>query len=66
MGSSFEGARGERFPDKLHKQLDPGVRLELDIFWATIGGDDAAAVLKQWTGRVRSAHLKDVAPVQAL
>lgn len=58
----FEGARGERFLDRLHKRLDPRVRLELDIFWATIGGERAENLLKQWKGRVRSIHLKDVAP----
>ena len=58
----FEGARGQRFLDQLHKRLDRNVRLELDIFWTTVGGDNAAEVLKNWTGRVRSIHLKDVAP----
>jgi hypothetical protein len=58
----FDGPRGQRFLDQLHKGLDRQVRLELDIFWATVGGDSAADVLKQWKGRVRSIHLKDVAP----
>ncbi|MBM3797188.1 MAG: sugar phosphate isomerase/epimerase [Acidobacteria bacterium] len=37
------------------------MRLELDVFWAAVGGDAPDAVLKQWKGRVRSVHLKDVA-----
>jgi len=57
----FEGEPGERFIDKLHKQLDKRAKLELDCFWAAIGGDDPAAVLKRWRGRTGSLHLKDVA-----
>ncbi len=58
----FEGKRGARFLDRLHISLDPRVRLELDVFWAALGGDDPAAVIRQWKGRVRSLHLKDAAP----
>lgn len=57
----FAGARGSRYLDRLRKELDPRVRLELDVFWASLGGDAPDAVLKQWKGRVRSVHFKDVA-----
>lgn len=58
----FAGAKGARFLDQLHKELHPKVRLELDIFWATIGGDKPEEVLAKWKGRVKSIHLKDAAP----
>ncbi|MBL8239846.1 MAG: sugar phosphate isomerase/epimerase [Bryobacterales bacterium] len=57
----FEGEPGARFIDRLHKELHPHARLELDVFWAAIGGEEPVALLKQWKGRVGSLHLKDVA-----
>lgn len=57
----FEGEPGQRFIDRLHKELHPHARLELDVFWAAIGGEDPAAMLRKWKGRVGSLHLKDVA-----
>jgi len=59
--AEFEGARGARFFDRLQRSLDPKVRLELDVFWAALGGEDPAALIRQWKGRVRSLHLKDAA-----
>lgn len=58
----FAGQRGKRYLDRLRKELDPRVRLELDIFWASVSGVAPAEVLRQWKGRVRSIHLKDMAP----
>lgn len=57
----FEGEPGARFIDRLHKELHPHARLELDVFWAAIGGEDPARMLRQWQGRVGSLHLKDMA-----
>lgn len=57
----FAGEKGARFFDRLRKELDPRVRLELDIFWAALSGEQPAAVVRQWKGRVRSIHLKDMA-----
>jgi sugar phosphate isomerase/epimerase len=57
----FEGEPGSRFIDKLHKELHPHARLELDVFWAAIGGEDPVRMLQTWKGRVGSLHLKDVA-----
>lgn len=57
----FEGEPGQRYIDQLHKRLDKRAKLELDCFWAAIGGDDPAEVLRKWKGRVGSLHLKDVA-----
>ena len=37
------------------------VWLELDIFWATVGGHDPVELLKKYSGRVALVHLKDKA-----
>lgn len=58
----FAGARGSRYFDRLRKELDKRVRLELDTFWAAISGEQPAAILREWKGRVCSLHLKDIAP----
>jgi sugar phosphate isomerase/epimerase len=41
-----------------HKDL---VSLELDVFWATIGGHNPVDLLKKYSGRVPLVHLKDKA-----
>jgi sugar phosphate isomerase/epimerase len=41
------------------EQLNPGVVLEVDTFWATVGGADAPAVLRSLGERVRAIHVKD-------
>jgi len=44
----------------LMQHTDPSlVKLELDIYWLTQGGQDPIAVLKQYAARVRLVHLKD-------
>lgn len=58
----FAGAKGQRYIDRLHRELDRRVRLELDVFWASITGNAPEEILKQWKGRVKSVHLKDLAP----
>ncbi|HKT57265.1 MAG TPA: sugar phosphate isomerase/epimerase [Microbacterium sp.] len=40
-------------------QLDPAVVLEVDTFWATVGGADVPAVLRALGDRVRAIHVKD-------
>jgi sugar phosphate isomerase/epimerase len=39
--------------------LDPGVVLELDTYWAAAGGQDVPALLARLGDRVRFLHLKD-------
>ena len=39
--------------------LDPRVVLELDTFWAAVGGLDPAALLRELGQRVQLVHLKD-------
>jgi sugar phosphate isomerase/epimerase len=50
--------------DALDKSL---VGLELDVFWASVGGHDPVELLKKYAGRVDLLHIKDKAdgtPVQ--
>ncbi|MEO7122096.1 MAG: sugar phosphate isomerase/epimerase [Lacisediminihabitans sp.] len=39
--------------------LSPSVVLEVDTFWATVGGADTPAVLRSLGGRVAALHIKD-------
>jgi sugar phosphate isomerase/epimerase len=39
--------------------LDPAVLLEVDTYWAAVGGQDVPALLRRLGGRVRALHLKD-------
>lgn len=41
------------------EQLAPAVVLEVDTFWATVGGADTTAVLRSLGDRVRAIHVKD-------
>jgi len=35
------------------------MKLQLDVFWASITGADPVAIIKQYSGRIASLHLKD-------
>ena len=39
--------------------LDPDILLEVDTYWAAVGGQDVVALLHRLGGRVRYLHLKD-------
>src|SRR5918998_862335 len=39
--------------------LDPSVRLEIDLYWATAGGSDPVALLQRLGDRVVAVHIKD-------
>lgn len=43
----------------LAEHLDPRVVLELDTFWAAVGGTDPAHLLTSLGSRIQLAHLKD-------
>ena len=43
----------------LYEQLDPGIVAEVDIYWAQVGGADAAALVAELGERVRFLHVKD-------
>ncbi|MCW5964875.1 MAG: sugar phosphate isomerase/epimerase [Bryobacterales bacterium] len=56
----FDASQGRSFFDRLLADGHPKLTIELDVFWATIGGEDAASLLGKWKGRVASLHVKDV------
>jgi sugar phosphate isomerase/epimerase len=43
----------------LADHLDPEVGLEVDTYWAAVGGQDAAALLRRLGSRVVAVHVKD-------
>lgn len=56
----FGGNKGERAIDIFRERLDPKlVSLEMDVFWASVAGQDPVEMLKEWKGRVALLHLKD-------
>jgi sugar phosphate isomerase/epimerase len=46
----------------LMKELDPAVRLELDVYWVTEAGQNVLEVMKQYRQRLALLHLKDRKP----
>lgn len=47
------------FLDRFDPQL---VKIETDVFWASVAGQDPAELIAKWKGRVALIHLKDKAP----
>jgi sugar phosphate isomerase/epimerase len=55
---------GQYALDILMANTDPkNVLLELDVMWATYGGEDPAAIIRQYAGRCPILHIKDVVVV---
>ena len=53
-------ASGTRWLDLLMSSTTAaGMKLQLDVFWASITGADPVAIIKQYSGRIASLHLKD-------
>jgi sugar phosphate isomerase/epimerase len=48
--------------DVLLAELPPEIELELDVYWAALGGRDPVTEISVTAGRVRLLHLKDRAP----
>lgn len=40
-------------------QLDPAVQLELDAYWAAVGGEDVPALVARLGDRLKALHVKD-------
>jgi sugar phosphate isomerase/epimerase len=55
----FEPLDGTTTWDVLLEALPPGVDLELDVFWASVGGRDPAKEIASLRDRVRLLHMKD-------
>jgi sugar phosphate isomerase/epimerase len=59
----FEQKQGGRPIDTLLENLDKTlIRLELDTFWVSMAGENAAAFLRKHADQVELVHLKDRAP----
>lgn len=56
LETDFDGQTGL---DLLAAQLDAGVVLEVDTYWAKVGGADVTALLGRLGDRVVALHLKD-------
>ena len=56
-------ALGGQMPyDYLLQKTDPKlVKMELDLCWITVGGQDPLAYFKKWPGRFPCVHVKDMA-----
>ena len=58
----FEGQPGHRPIDIYKERLDQKlVGLELNVFWASVAGQDLLRLLKEWKGRVSLLQLSDKA-----
>ena len=58
---NFEFDPKFRAIDVLHDKLGKDVKLEIDCFWASVGGTDPVNLIEQWNGRLFALHLKDKA-----
>jgi sugar phosphate isomerase/epimerase len=58
---NFEFDPKYRAIDVLHDKLGKDVKLEIDCFWASVGGADPASFIEHWSGRLFALHLKDKA-----
>nr|WP_218852657.1 sugar phosphate isomerase/epimerase [Spelaeicoccus albus] len=56
LESTFDGKFGL---EVLADHLDPAVVLEVDTYWAQVGGADPAALLRSLGDRVKFIHIKD-------
>ena len=55
----FEPLDGTTVWDELLAALPDHVELEIDVYWASIGGRDPATLIGEAAGRVRLLHMKD-------
>lgn len=57
--SEFAALDGATTWQVLLDELAPEVELEIDVFWASVGGRDPATTISEAGSRVRLLHLKD-------
>jgi len=53
---NFEFDPKFRAIDVLHDKLGKDVKLEIDCFWASVGGTDPVNLIEQWNGRLFALH----------
>ena len=56
----FEELDGETIWDVLLGGFGPDVDLEVDVYWAAVGGRDPSTLIGEVAGRVRLLHMKDL------
>lgn len=57
----FAVYKGQSLFDILVKETDPElVCFELDLFWAAVAGVDVVTLIRQYPGRVKLLHIKDI------
>lgn len=57
----YPGGRGWEI---LMAELDPAIKLELDVYWAVEGGEDPLELMRRNRSRMALLHIKDRKPVQ--
>lgn len=55
----FRTADGKTMFEVMIENTEPAVHVELDVFWAAVGADDPAGLLRRHKDRIRLVHLKD-------
>jgi len=58
----FAPLEGTTIWDVLLAELPAGVEIELDVYWASVGGRDPVGEIRATADRVRLLHMKDRAP----
>ena len=60
--SEFEARDSGSVWEVLTSALPPNVDLEIDVYWASVGGREPAELIAQHADRVRLLHMKDRSP----
>jgi sugar phosphate isomerase/epimerase len=59
----FKKLKGGRGFEVLMRELDPAVKLELDIYWAIEAGENPLELMQKYSNRLALIHVKDRKPV---
>jgi sugar phosphate isomerase/epimerase len=62
LNYEYKQLPGGRGIDVLMRELDPSVRLELDIYWAVEGGQNPLEMMEKHRDRLALIHIKDRKP----
>lgn len=56
---AHEYANGQDLVDKITTDV-PGMKIEIDLCWATYGGQNVVEKMKEYEGRLRCIHIKEL------
>lgn len=62
----FKPLQGGRGFEVLMRELDPAVRLELDVYWAVEAGENPIELMRKYHDRLALIHIKDRKPASEL